>query len=57
MADAAYYNFVGAAISIVPVLGTGILAWQLQLEGQKVKGILLQHMVLASIASAVILLV
>jgi uncharacterized membrane protein len=57
LADAAYYNFVGAAISIVPVLGTGILAWQLQLEGQKVKGILLQHMVLASIASAVILLV
>jgi uncharacterized membrane protein len=52
--DAAYYNLVGAAISVLPVLVTGILAWQLQLEGQRVKGILLLHMVLASASSAVI---
>lgn len=57
LTDAAYYNFVGAAISIVPVLGTGILAWQLQLEGQRVKGVLLQHIVLACASSTAILLV
>ena len=57
LADAAYYNLLGAAISVLPVLATGILAWQLQLEGQRVKGILLQHMVLAGVSSAVILVV
>jgi uncharacterized membrane protein len=42
----AYYNLLGAAISAVPVVATGLLAWQLQLEGQKLKGILLLHLVL-----------
>src|SRR5262249_39728573 len=32
-AVAAYYNLVAAAISTFPVLATGILAWQFQLEG------------------------
>jgi uncharacterized membrane protein len=57
LADAAYYNFVGAALTIVPVLATGVLAWQLQLEGQRVKGILLMHMAAAGVSSAVIGLV
>jgi uncharacterized membrane protein len=35
LADAAYYNLLAAAISTIPVLATGILAWQFQLEGQK----------------------
>jgi uncharacterized membrane protein len=52
--EAAYYNLMGAAISVLPVLATGILAWQWQLEGQRVKGILLQHIVLACVSSAVI---
>jgi uncharacterized membrane protein len=54
LAEAAYYNLLGAALSVLPVLATGVLAWQLQLEGQKVKGILLMHMVLACISSVVI---
>jgi uncharacterized membrane protein len=54
IADASYYNLLTAAISTLPVLATGILAWQLQLEGQKVKGILLLHLVLACISSGVI---
>src|ERR1700719_1264990 len=57
LADAAYYNLVAAAISTVPVLATGILAWQFQLEGQKLKGMLLLHLILACISSAMILLV
>lgn len=54
LADAAYYNLLGAAISTLPVLATGILAWQFQLEGQKLKGILLLHLVLACISSLMI---
>jgi uncharacterized membrane protein len=57
LADSAYYNLLVAAISTLPVLATGILAWQLQLEGQKLKGMLLLHLVLASASSAVIWLV
>jgi uncharacterized membrane protein len=57
LADAAYYNLLGAAISTIPVLATGILAWQWQLEGQKLKGILLLHLVFACVSTAVIWLV
>ena len=45
LAVVAYYNFLAAAISAAPVIATGILAWQLQLEGQKPKGILLLHLI------------
>jgi uncharacterized membrane protein len=54
LADAAYYNLVGAALSTFPVLFTGVLAWQFQLEGQKLKGILLMHLVLACVTTAMI---
>jgi uncharacterized membrane protein len=57
LADAAYYNLLGAAVSAFPVLATGILAWQFQLEGQKLKGILLLHLVLACASSVMIWLV
>jgi uncharacterized membrane protein len=56
LADTAYNNLLLAAVSTLPVLATGILAWQLQLEGQKLKGILLLHLVFACMSSAVILL-
>jgi uncharacterized membrane protein len=54
LADAAYYNLLVAAFSTLPVIATGILAWQLQLEGQKLKGTLLQHLVLGSISGGMI---
>jgi uncharacterized membrane protein len=54
LADAAYHNLLVAAISTVPVLATGLLAWQLQLEGQKLKGILLLHLVLACVSTVMI---
>ena len=41
LADTVYYNLLAAAISTFPVLATGILAWQFQLDGQKLKGILI----------------
>jgi len=46
LAEAAYYNLLIAAVSTLPVVFTGLLAWQFQLEGQRLKGILLLHLVL-----------
>ena len=57
LADTAYYNLLAAAISIFPVLATGIVAWRFQLDGQKLKGILLLHLVLACVSSVMIWLV
>jgi len=57
LADTAYYNLLVAAISTLPVLATGIVAWQFQLDGQKLKGILLLHLVLACVSSVMIWLV
>jgi uncharacterized membrane protein len=56
-ADAAYYNLLVAALATIPVIGTGIIAWQLQLEGQKLKGNLLMHLVLGSLSGVLICLV
>src|SRR3954452_12779594 len=56
-ADAAYYNVLVAAISTLPVLATGLLAWQLQLEGQRLKGLLLLHLIFGFISSGMIWLV
>ncbi len=57
LAAVAYYNLLVAAISCVPVIATGLLAWRWQLEGQRLKGILLQHLVLAAVSTALIWLV
>ena len=57
LAAAAYYNFLAAGISTVPVLVTGLLAWQWALEGEKLKGILLLHLVLACVSAVLIWIV
>ena len=57
LAEAAYFNFLVAAISTVPVLATGILAWQFALEGQQLKGTLLEHLVFACVSTVMIWLV
>jgi uncharacterized membrane protein len=51
LAAAAYWNLLAAAVVTVPVLITGVLAWQWQLEGQRLKGVLLLHLVLGSASS------
>jgi len=43
---AAQFNLRAAAFMAVPVLVTGLLAWQWQLEGQRLKGVLLMHLTL-----------
>jgi uncharacterized membrane protein len=57
LAAAAYFNLLPAAISTVPVVATGLAAWQWALEGQKLKGILLMHLVLGCASSVLIWLV
>lgn len=57
MVEVAYYDLLVAAFSTFPVLVTGVLAWRFQLEGQKVKGILLDHLLLGSFATVLIWLV
>lgn len=55
-ATAALFNLTVAAIAVVPTVLTGILAWQWQLEGQRLKGVLLYHLV-AGVLSAVLIVV
>jgi uncharacterized membrane protein len=52
-----YYNLTLAAVSSVPVVVTGLLAWHWQLEGQKLKGTLLLHLLLGLASTVLIWLV
>ena len=54
LAAAAHFNLLLAAVSTVPVVATGLAAWRWALEGQKLKGILLMHLVLECLSSALI---
>jgi uncharacterized membrane protein len=57
LAAAAYFNLLLAAISTVPVVASGLTAWRWALEGQKLKGILLMHLILGCISSVLIWIV
>ena len=57
LAAAARLNILAAAISVLPTLATGVAAWQWLLEGQKLKGLLLLHLVLGCVSSLLIWLV
>src|ERR1700694_4393544 len=52
LAVAAYVNLSLAAISTIPVVVTGVAAWQWQLEGQRLKATLLLHLVLGCLSGA-----
>jgi uncharacterized membrane protein len=54
LATAAFFNISIAAAFTVPVVATGLMAWQWALEGQKLKGILLLHLVLGCFSSVLI---
>jgi uncharacterized membrane protein len=55
-ASAAYFNFSFAALSTLPVIVTGLLAWRLALEGQRLKGTLLLHLLFGGTSSLLIVL-
>ena len=54
LAAAAYFNLLVAAVFTLPVVASGLAAWQWALEGQKLKGILLLHLVLGCVSSVLI---
>ena len=54
LAVAAYINLLLAAVATVPAAATGLVAWQWALEGQRLKGILLLHLVFALISTGLI---
>lgn len=45
LAVVAYCNFSGALLMAIPAVLTGLLAWQWELEGRRLKGILLMHLI------------
>jgi uncharacterized membrane protein len=57
LAAAAYANLLAAAVSVPPVVVTGLLAWQWQLEGQGLRGVLLLHLILGCVSGVLICLV
>jgi uncharacterized membrane protein len=57
LVDAAYFNLLFAAISTIPVVATGLGAWQWALEGQRLKGILLLHLILGFTSTVLIWIV
>jgi uncharacterized membrane protein len=57
LAVADYYNLSVAAASTLPVVATGLLAWQWQLGGHRPKGTLLLHLVLGAASGVMICLV
>jgi uncharacterized membrane protein len=52
-----YVNLLLAAVMTLPAVATGLAAWQWALEGHRVKGILLLHMVFALASVMVIWIV
>jgi uncharacterized membrane protein len=54
LASVAYYNLIGAALTIPLAIATGLGAWRWQLEGAAIKGNLRLHMVCA-ITSALLI--
>ena len=51
LASAAYYNFLVAAVSSPFAVATGLLAWQLQLNGQRLHGVLLMHLIMGWVSA------
>jgi len=54
MAKAAYYNLLAAALTAPVAIASGLIAWQWQLEGARLKGNLRLHLIFALSASGMI---
>src|SRR5881275_1934797 len=55
-ASVAYYNLLGAALTLPLAIATGLGAWQWQLEGATIKGNLRLHMICAVTSALLIFL-
>jgi uncharacterized membrane protein len=54
LATVAYYNLLGAALTVPLAIATGLGAWQWQLEGATLKGNLRLHMICALTSASLI---
>src|SRR6266496_6549535 len=54
LAAVAYYNLLGAALTVPLAITTGLGAWQWQLEGAALKGNLRLHMICALTSASLI---
>jgi uncharacterized membrane protein len=57
LAAAASYNLVAAGLSALPAAVSGFLAWQFALRGTRLKGILLDHLVLGLMSTCLLIVV
>jgi uncharacterized membrane protein len=55
LASAAYFNLSIAALTVLPAVMTGLLAWQFALDGKRLKGLLLFHVIAASTAALLVI--
>jgi len=55
LASVAYWNLSIAAATVLPAVVTGLLAWQFALEGKRLKGLLLLHLVAALSAALLVI--
>jgi uncharacterized membrane protein len=56
LAAVAYFNLVGAAITVPLAIATGLGAWRWQLEGARLKGNLQLHLICALTTAALIVI-
>lgn len=56
LASVAYYNLVGAALTMPLAIATGLAAWRWQLAGATLKGNLQLHLICALTSASLILL-
>ena len=54
LATAAYLNLSIAAATVLPAVATGVLAWQFALDGKRLKGLLLLHLIAALSAALLV---
>jgi uncharacterized membrane protein len=54
-AAAAYLNLCAAAATVIPTGLSGILAWYFVLDGERIKGLLLWHLLAASAATLMVI--
>jgi uncharacterized membrane protein len=57
VAVAAYYNLFAVALGTKPAVIARILVWQFALEGQRLKGILLLHLIMGCTSTVLIWIV
>jgi uncharacterized membrane protein len=57
LAAAAHLNLLGAALTVIPAFVTGLIAWRWALDGARLKGLLLFHLIFGTLSAALIVLV